>query len=310
MNESLRKSAVEYLLLRSLRGYQPGDQPWLIRDYLDFLDRQGFSTITVGSALTWACLPVNARSRWRNQRLAVIRLFAAHLHAGDPDIAELIPSGLLPTRVMRTAPYLYSPGQVETLVGEAATLRPALQGETLATIIGLMAATGMRTAEAIALNTADVDVAQGTILVRGKGGKQRLLPVHDSTITALGCYATRSRALMRMPLDDAFFVSPAGSRPLANTVQQAFRRVTTACHLQPGPGQRKPRLHDLRHTFAVNTLIDAHRDGSGTEARIAALATYLGHSSPVHTYWYLSASPELLQLVSDRLDKHVQGDLS
>jgi integrase len=110
------------------------------------------------------------------------------------------------------------------------------------------------------------------------------------------------------PYDDAFFVGPSGVRPLANTVQQGFRRVATACHVQPGPGNRNPRLHDLRHSFAVNTLIDAHRSGYGIDARIAALATYLGHSSPIHTYWDLSASPELLQLVSDRIETHVQGD--
>jgi integrase len=306
MSELLRKSAVDYLLLRSLRGYQPGDQEWLIREYLDFLDLQGFTTITVSNALAWACLPVNARSRWRTQRLTVIRLFAAHLRASAPDAAELIPPGLLPARVVRPAPYLYRFDQVEALIREAINMRPALQGQTLATIIGLMAATGMRTAEALALNTADIDAGQGTILVRGKGGKQRLLPVHASTIAALARYVTSSRVLT--PHDDALFVSPAGSRPLANTVQQAFRRVATACHLQPRPGKRDPRLHDLRHTFAVNTLIDAHRSGSGIDARIAALATYLGHGSPIHTYWYLSASPELLHLVSDRIEKHVQGD--
>ena len=307
MSELLRKSAVDYLLLRSLRGYQPGDQTWLIRDYLDFLDQHGFSTITVANALAWACLPVNTRSRWRNQRLAIIGLFAAHIHASAPDIAELIPPGLLPARVVRAAPYLYSSSQVDALIGEAGILKPALQGQTLATIIGLMSATGIRTAEALALNTADVDTEQETILVRGKGGKQRLLPVHDSTLTALARYGKGCRGLMT-PHDDALFVSPTGCRPLANTVQQAFRRVATACHLQPGPGNRNPRLHDLRHTFAVNTLIDAHRSGYGIDARIAALATYLGHGSPIHTYWYLSASPELLQLVSDRIERHAQGD--
>jgi integrase len=307
MSELLRKNASDYLLLRRLRGYQQCDQAWLIREYLDFLDQHGFSAITVTNALAWACLPVNTRSRWRNQRLTVIRLFAAHIHANIPEIAELIPPGLLPARVVRAAPYLYGSGQVDALIGEAGTLKPALQGQTLATIIGLMASTGMRTAEALALNTADVDTEQGTILVRGKGGKQRLLPVHDSTLTALARYG-KSRRVLMTPHDDALFVIPSGSRPLANTVQQAFRRVATACNLRPAPGKRNPRLHDLRHTFAVNTLIDAHRSGYGIDARIAALATYLGHSSPIHTYWYLSASPELLQLVSDRIEKHVQGD--
>jgi site-specific recombinase XerD len=188
MSELLRKNAVAYLSLRSLRGYQPCDQAWLIREYLDFLDLHGFSSITVTNALAWACLPLNARSRWRNQRLTVIRLFAAHIHTNAPDTAELIPPGLLPARVVRAAPHLYSSGQVDALIGIAGTLKPVLRGQTLATIIGLMAATGMRTAEALALNRADVDTEQGTILVRGKGGRQRLLPVQDSTLTALARY--------------------------------------------------------------------------------------------------------------------------
>src|SRR5665647_2768310 len=125
MSELLRKNAVDYLFLRSLRGYQPCDQAWLIAEYLDFLDQHGFSAITVTNALAWACLPVNTRSRLRNQRLTVIRLFAAHIHAKAPDIAELIPPGLLPARVVRTAPYLYSSGQVDALIGEAGTLKPA-----------------------------------------------------------------------------------------------------------------------------------------------------------------------------------------
>lgn len=307
MNEPLRASAADYLLLRSLRGYQPSDQPWLIRDYLDFLDQEGVSTIKITNALAWACLPANASPRWRNRRLAVIRLFAAHLHASDPDLAELIPAGLLPARVVRPAPYLYSAEQVGTLIDEAQTLSPALRGHTLGAIIGLMAATGMRTFEALALNTDHVDNERATILVRGKGGTQRLLPVHPSTIMALDRYRTTvHRTLMTAPRDDALFISPAGLRPVANTVQQAFREVATACHLRREAGSKRPRLYDLRHTFAVNSLIDAHRGGDGVEARIAALASYLGHGNPVHTYWYLTASPELLHLVSDRVEQHIQ----
>lgn len=307
MNERLRASAADYLLLRSLRGYQPGDQPWLLRDYLDFLDQQGLTTIRITNALAWACLPEGAGPRWRSQRLAVIRLFAAHLHASDPDLAELIPAGLLPARTVRPAPYLYSAEQVRALINRARALTPALTGHTLAAIIGLMAATGMRTAEALALNTEHVDTGQATILIRGKGGTQRLLPVHASTITALSSYRTTARwLLMTAPRDDALFLSAAGTRSVANTVQQAFREVATACDLRPGPGGRQARLYDLRHTFAVNTLIDAHRDGVGVDARVGALATYLGHRSPIHTYWYLSASPELLHLVADHVEQHIQ----
>lgn len=307
MNEQLRASAADYLLLRTVRGYQPSDHAWLIRDYLDFLDQEGLSTIKITNALTWACLPQNASPRWRNRRLAVIRFFGAHVHASDPDLAELIPAGLLPARVVRPTPYLYSAQQVGALITQARTLTPDLQGHTLGAIIGLMAATGMRTAETIALNTEHVDCDKGTILVRGKGGTQRLLPVHPSTIIALDRYRmTVRRLLMTAPREAALFLSPAGTRPVANTVQQAFRKVATACDLRPEPGSGPPRLYDLRHSFAVNTLIDAHRSGDDVDARVASLATYLGHRSPAHTYWYLSASPELLHLVSDRVTQHAQ----
>lgn len=306
MNRQLRINARDYLLLREMRGYQPGDIVWLLRDYLDFLTQEGFSRVTITNALAWACLPANISPRWRNQRLAVVRAFAAHLHAGDPGLAELIPAGLLPARAVRPAPYLYSPEQVATLIDRAQSLSPVLRGRTLGAIIGLMAATGIRTVEALALNTEHVDAGQATILVRGKGGKQRLLPVHPSTITALGQYRTAAaRAMMKhLASDGALFINQAGTRTVANTVQQTFREVVTACGIRSGPGSRNPRLYDLRHTFAVNTLIDAHRDGEGVDARIAALATYLGHGSPIHTYWYLTASPQLLHLVNDRIQQH------
>lgn len=309
MNELLRTSAADYLLLRGLRGYQPHDHDWLIRDYLDFLDQEGLTRIRITNALAWACLPKGVSPRWRNQRLAVIRLFAAHLHASDPDLADLIPAGLLPSRVVRPAPYLYSAEQVVSLIDRAGTLRPALLGHTLGAIIGLMAATGMRTAEALALNTEHIDTGQATILVRGKGGMQRLLPVHSSTIMALDRYRTTvDRLLAAAPRSDALFISAAGTRAVANTIQQAFRKVAAECDLKPEPGSRQPRLYDLRHTFAVNTLIDAHRSDDGVDARVAALATYLGHRSPIHTYWYLSASPELLHLVSERVEQQIQED--
>lgn len=307
MNEQLRLAAIDYLRLRRLRGYQIGDQGWLIKDFLDFLDHQGFCAITVDNASAWACLPANSRPSWHTTRLAIVRQFAAQVHARDPQLSQIIPPGLLPSRLGRSTPYLYGRAEITMLIGEARNVRPNLQGETLATIIGLMAATGLRTAEALALNKSNVDAKQSTILVRGKGSKQRLLPIHPSTVTALDRYLLESRALVP-ERGDAFFMNPAGTRPVANTVQQAFRRITRTCNLLPGPSGRMPRLHDLRHTFAVNTLIDAHRSGSGIDARVAALATYLGHGSPVHTYWYLSASPELLQLVSARIEKHFQGD--
>jgi len=310
MNEGLRAGAIEYLALRCAMGYKTGDHEWLLREFLGYLDGQHASVILVSHAVTWACLPQDASSKWRNHRLSVIRSFAAHVHTSNPDGAELIPAGLLPARLVRAVPYLYSPAHIITLMGAANSLTPAVRGLTLATIIGLMTATGMRIGEVVALNTTSIDAERVTVLVRGKGGTQRLLPVHVTTLAAVRSYLKTSRALVGTPPDDALFVNVKATRPLANNIQTLFRAIATECQLPPGPGIRKPRLHDLRHTFAVNTLIDAHRNGVAVEARIAALSTYLGHVSPADTYWYLTASPELLQLVNDRVLNHHYGELS
>ncbi len=306
----LRASAGQYLAWRRAMGYRLDRHDGLIGQFLDYLELQQEPRITVEHALTWACLPSRARPRWHTARLAAIRGFAAHVHAHDTEAAELIPAGLLPSRVKRAVPYLYTPAQITSLSHRARTLKPAVRGLTLATVIGLMAATGMRIGEALALDTTSLDVAGTTLAVSGKYGKQRRIPVHPSTTAALASYVRTSRGLVGSPHDQALFVTVNATRPLAGNVQKAFRALTTACQLPPGTGHNEPRLHDLRHAFAVNTLIDAHRAGVDVDTRIAALATYLGHVSPASTYWYLTASPELLDLVNDRVEAHREGRIA
>lgn len=308
MPDLLRKYAEDYLNLRARRGYQPGDTRWVIRNYLDHLDGQGCACITIADALAWSCLPEHVSPVWHNERLGIIRGFAIYVHAIDPDAADLIPARLVPGRRDRVTPYLYTAAQVTSLMDRAENLQPVLRGCTLTTILGLMAATGIRTAEALALNIEDVDSDRHTILVRGKGGAQRLLPVHHSTIAALNRYRVRvNQNIRKSPGDDAFFRDPVGKRPVVNTIQRTFRAVATACGLgKIQPGGRMPRMYDLRHSFAVNTLIDAHRTGADVDERVTTLATYLGHRSTNYTYWYLTASPELLHLVGDRIEKYFQ----
>ena len=309
MSSGLRRWAGDYLELRDRCGYRTEDHRQLLTGFLDYLDQQGASTIRVGDALAWASQPQGATSGWRAHRLAAVRSFAAHVHASEPDTAELIPAGLLPARRNRSAPYLYTDTQIATVIHRARLLAPIVRGQTLATVIGLMAATGMRTSETVGLNTTSFDASGRTIRVLGKGGSHRLLPLHPSTVTALSDYLTTSRGLVGQPPGGSLFVTQRATRPSANSVQQAFRRVAEGCRLPVPAGRRAPRLHDLRHTFAVNTLLEAHRDGVDVGARIAALATYLGHATPANTYWYLTASPELLDLVNDRIQAHQQQDL-
>lgn len=305
----LRASVAQYLEFRRAMGYRLHAHDRLLAAFVDYLTAQGGQVITVEHALAWACLPQGTDPRWHATRLATVRGFAGHVHAGDPRAAELIPTGLLPVHVHRVVPHLYTSEQIRALLVAAYRLRPAVRAHTMVAVISLMAAVGLRIGEALGLDTDDLDLQTATIMVTGKYGKKRRLPVHASTITALTDYLRISRQLVGSPPDQALFVTSKATRPRANNVESAFRTLTRACGLWPATEARAPRLHDLRHTFAVNTLLDAHRAGIDVEARIAGLATYLGHVSPASTYWYLSASPELLDLVNTRVEAIGQGQL-
>lgn len=301
MSGDLRASARQYLALRRAMGYQLVRHEELIRQFVDYLDSKHQTRISVEHALAWASLPGQTRPRWHTARLTVIRGFAGFVHANCPADGDLIPAGLLPGRVERPVPYLYAPDQIGALMSGACALRPLIRGLTLSTVIGLMAATGIRISEALAMDTTSIDAAEPAITVTGKYAKVRRIPVHATTIAALSTYLRNSRVLVGAPDGGSLFVTVNATRPRANNVETAFRTVATAIGLR-APAGSSPHLHGLRHTFAVNTLIDAHRAGVDVHARIGTLATYLGHVSPASTYWYLTASPELLDLTADRVE--------
>jgi integrase len=307
MSTDLRASASEYLAWRRAMGYRLDRQVGQIGRFLDYLEVRQIGIITVEDALAWACQPSGSRSRWHAARLTAIRGFAAYVHASRSTDAELIPTGLIPSRVEHAVPYLYTAEQVTDLLRRARTLTPLVRGLTLATVIGLMASTGIRIGEALSMDTSSFDAARRTLTVTGKYQKVRRLPIHPSTAIALNNYLQVSRRLVGPPSDEAFFVTLNATRAQAGNVEKAFRVLTTMCGLRVEPGHKPPRLHDLRHSFAVNTLIDAHRDGVDVDARIATLASYLGHVSPSSTYWYLTASPELLDIVAERIETHRRG---
>lgn len=309
MSAELRASVEEYLELRHAMGYRLHAHGRLLPAFVDYLTARHAEAITVEHALAWACLPQGTHPRWHATRLAAVRALAAHVHARDPQRAELIPTRLLPVHVHRVVPHLYTGEQIAALLEAAHQLRPAVRAHTMVAVISLMTAVGLRIGEALGLDTTDLDLQASTITVTGKYAKKRRLPVHPGTISALTEYLGVSRHLVGAPVDDALFVTCNATRPKANNVQSAFRSLTRTCGLLPAPGTRAPRLHDLRHTFAVNTLLDAHRDGINVDTRIAALATYLGHVNPMSTYWYLSASPDLLNLVNDRVQAAGEGRL-
>lgn len=299
MSVDLRLAAGDYLRDRRARGYELADEDWLLSSFLDGLAARGEVKITVVAAIAFATARPGATPGWQARKLRVVRNLAAHVHALDPAAADLIPPGLIPSKTPRQIPYLYSQEQIVALMDRALTLSPAMLASSMRTLIGLLAATGMRSGEAGALNIEDLDSDHGLLRVRGKNRRVRDLPLHPTTIQALLDYLqTRSKLA---PLTGPFLIGAKGGRLNMTTARAAFRVLVNDCGLPVAPGCRAPRLHDVRHSFAVNALIDAHRHGADIDARIATLADYLGHVDPSHTYYYLTASPQLMQTVRDRL---------
>ncbi len=304
---ALRQALVDYLAVRRILGYRLARTEKLLAQFLAFVEDRGEKHLTTETALAWATLPTGVHRSWMSARLSAVRHFAIHLHGIDP-ATQVPPANILPGRTCRATPYLYSAEEISALMTAAATLRGSHRKATYRTLIGLLAVSGMRVGEAIGLDCDDFDAVNGVLTIRnGKFGKSRELPLHPSTVTALGDYLRRGDRPRQPPNMPALLLSPAGTRLLYTNVQNTFQQLVRHCGIAPRSAACRPRLHDVRHSFAVNTILDAYRDGGDPGARLATLSTYLGHINPGHTYWYLSAAPELLKLASDRLERHLGG---
>lgn len=304
----LRQALVDYLAVRRVLGYKLARAEKLLAQFLTYLEDRGADHLTTEMALAWATLPAGTHPSWISTRLSVVRRFAVHLRAIDPT-TEVPPSDLLPWRTCRATPYLYSDGDIAALMAAATTLRTSHRIATYRSLIALLAVTGMRVGEAIGLDRDDFDAINGLLTVRnGKFGKSRELPLHPSSVSALTDYLRRTdRPPRRRSTSSALFVSTAGTRLLYTNVQNTFHQLVGCAGLTPRSASCRPRLHDIRHGFAIRTLLDAYRDGGDPAARLTLLSTYLGHVDPGKTYWYLSAAPELLQLAGARLERHLGG---
>jgi integrase len=298
----LRAAVADYLTLRRALGFALAREEKLLAQFVTYLEDQDRDTITVADALAWASLPAGASPGWLGLRMRVVRGFATYLHSIDPTV-EVPPRGLLPGQGRRVVPYLYSDAEVLALIRAARRLRTPLRAATIATFIGLLACTGMRAGEVVGLDDTDLDTTAGLLLVRhAKGARERLVPLHRSTVAALVDYRRRRDHVFPRPVSPALLVSAAGTRLLYCNVGQTFAKLARDADLQPRSASCRPRPHDLRHTFAVATVLDWFRDGADVEARLPLLSTYLGHVAPANTYWYLDASPELMAQAARRLE--------
>lgn len=299
----LRKHLEDYLALRRSLGFKLGRPGQILEGFVGYLEQAGAATVTTAHALAWATAPAGADPTWWRARLAAIRPFARYLAPLVPR-TEVPPPGLLPgPSSRRAAPYLYSPAEVVALVTAAGNIPTPLRAATYQALIGLLAATGMRVGEAIGLDRGDLDPGQGVLTIRdGKFGKSRQLPLHASVLQALAGYAERRDRELPRAASPALLPSLAGTRLIYKNVHFTFHELTKAAGLRPRSAACRPRIHDLRHTFAVTTLARWYADGGDVAARLPLLSAWLGHAEPSGTYWYLTGTPELLALAAARLE--------
>lgn len=291
-----------YLATRRTLGFRLEGAGRHLEQFTAFAEAAGADTVTTELALQWATLPASKSRAYHADRLSAIRGFARWLHATDPR-AQIPPAGLLPGGTRRAVPYLYSEADITALTDAAGRLNPPWKAITMQTLTGLLFTTGLRLGEALNLERGDLDPATGLLTIRqAKFRKPRQLPLHPSATAALAGYAARRDKLRPRPATASFFVSTTGGRLARTTAQETFRHLLRQTGIYQRAGGQRPRIHDARHTFAVTTLLGWYRDGGDVQARLPLLSTWLGHADPRHTYWYLSAAPELLALAAQRLE--------
>jgi integrase/recombinase XerD len=301
----LRKAVDEYLAMRRPLGYKLNDMGYHLQHFVSFMRKQKASVITAKLALRWAVEPRDVLPAQWAKRLGFVRSFARYRSVFDPR-TEIPPVGLLPYRAQRTTPYIYSRRDIQRLLQAATKLAPrgGPRPWTYYTVFGLLAVTGMRVGEVVRLECEDVDLSEALLTIRRtKFGKSRLVPLHASTVKMLIRYLRLREHLHPPPSATRLFLSNQ-RRPLTECmVRWTFVKICRQVGLRTIGDGSGPRLHDLRHRFAVTTLLDWYRSGVDVEQHLPVLSTFLGHVHVTDTYWYLSGVPELLALTKTRLEK-------
>ena len=301
---TLLQALDEYLALRQAMGFQVRDARSLLGRFIAFLEQQEATYITHELALHWATEPRAVQPAEWARRLSLVRGFARYRSATDPR-TQIPATGVLPYQPQRASPYLYSDAEIGQLL-QAAEHLPSptgLRAHTYVAAFGLLAVTGMRVGELVGLDNTDVDLTRGHLTIRhGKFGKSRLLPLHPTTRDALYHYVVERDSRYPIPQTPSFLVSEQGTRLSNWALRRTFVTLSRQIGLRGPADSHGPRLHDFRHRFAVAVLLRWYREGVDVERHLPELSTYLGHVKVSDTYYYLSATPELLQLAMNRLE--------
>jgi integrase len=303
--KSLHDHLTEYIAARRALGTRLEEPAQTLRQFVKFLAHKKARFITIKLALEWSQQSQGVQRATWARKLSMVRQFARWMSVIEPR-HQVPPRRLLDVRHRRSKPHIYSDDEIARLMAEAAELKSSkgMKALNLETLIGLLAATGLRPGEAAALEIDDVDLQAEVLVIReSKFGKSRQVPIHPSTVAALKRYARQRDQIIRNPGSSFFFVSDRGTALDLGAVRRWFCKISRACGLRKNPGGhrcgRGPRLQDLRHTFATKRLVEWYRAGSNVALQMPKLATYLGHSSVGCTYWYIEAVPELLELATE-----------
>jgi integrase/recombinase XerD len=299
---TLSERLAKYLGVRHALGWKLRGAESVLGQFVSFAEEEETEIITLDLALRWARQPPDAKpARWA-KRLGMLRGFARYVSAEEPR-TQVPPTRLLPHRYGRREPRLLSDGEIERLLQAARSLASptGLRAVTYEALLGLLAVTGMRLGEAVHLEREDVDLSQGLLtLRRTKRDKSRYVPIHDSTCEILREYESVRDRIHPAVTSPRFFLAERG-RPLTEwSVGYTFNKLLDQTDLRGPEPSRKPQIHDLRHRFAVSTVLDWYRAGVDVEVRLPDLATYLGHTHVNDTYWYITAVPELMKYALER----------
>jgi integrase/recombinase XerD len=298
----LRKDLREYIGLRRALGYKLRKHERRLSEFITFLEARRTDHITAKLAIDWATESSKGHKHSCFERLSFIRSFATYVSSMDAR-TEIPPTGTMRRPAIALRPYIYTREEIGRLMAAARNLFSPrkLRCHTYCHLIGLLATTGMRSGEAVRLANSDVNLAEGLITIReSKFGKSRVVPLHPTTVRALVAYRACRDAFLKRAEAFTFFISER--RGPINSLHQSFREIRRAAGLEKMRNGIRPRMHDLRHTFAVQTLLDWYRNGSDVERHLPILSTFLGHSHVENTYWYLSSTPELLGAACERLE--------
>ena len=303
--KTLSQSLEDYLALRRALGFKMNDAQRLLSRFLVFLEQQGSARITSELALQWATQSPTTSPPEGARRLTLVRGFARFRAAIDPQ-TQIPAIGLLNARAQRAVPYLYTETEVVRLL-EAASQLPSptgLRAQTAVTALGLLSVTGMRVGELLALDDTDVDLTLGEVTIRhGKFDKARMLPLHPTTQDVLRTYVAARDRVFPIPPTPSFLVSEQGTRLSQWSLRNTFVKLSRQIGLRAATDHHGPRRHDFRHRFAVEVLLHWYREEVDVDRHLPELSTYLGHVKVADTFWYLSATPELLQLALNRLEQ-------